>query len=50
QEDPFELNNLVDAPSAKDILKEMKRRLLDNMDKYEDKASDIEGLRTSIIK
>jgi arylsulfatase A-like enzyme len=50
QEDPFELNNLVDAPSAKDILKEMKRRLLDNMDRYEDKASDIEGLRTSIIK
>jgi arylsulfatase A-like enzyme len=48
EEDPFELNNLIDDPSAKDVLLEMKKRLLDNMKRYGDNAEDINGLRSSI--
>lgn len=50
ENDPFELNNLIDDLSVKEILKEMKKRILDNMERYGDDAEDINGLRTSILK
>ncbi|MNC20386.1 Arylsulfatase [compost metagenome] len=46
EKDPFELDNRSDAPEMREILREMQRRLLDNMDRHGDRgegASDIRG-------
>jgi hypothetical protein len=45
-----ELNNLINDSSKKDILKEMKKRLLAKMDKHGDNNQDVTDLRSGIEK
>jgi len=48
EKDQFELHNLIYEPWVKDISSEMRKRLLDNMDRYEDSNEDVKELRASI--
>lgn len=50
KKDPFELNDLFQDPSMKDIVNEMKKRLLDYMSRHGDDSEDVKGLRTEIGK
>lgn len=46
EKDPFELDNRSEAPEMRAVLREMRRRLLENMDRHGDRgegASDIRG-------
>ncbi len=44
--DPFEMHNLIHSPEAGDLLKEMQRRLLAEMELHQDDSPLMEVLRT----
>lgn len=48
EKDPFELDNLVNAPALQAVVREMRRRLLASMDRYGDVAEEVRALRNAI--
>lgn len=50
REDPFERKNLIEEPAYRDVAAEMRRRLLENMDRFEDASQDVADIRSRIDK
>ncbi len=48
EKDPFELDNLVNNPALQDVVREMRGRLLDTMDRHGDTGMNVKNLRNGM--